>query len=174
VAGAARTHPRAPWVTGQCTIVDENGVEIRRPVSSYKNFLLRHYSFNRYLTNNFISCPSTFIRADAYRSAGEYDLGHQYSMDYDMFLRVAALGDPAIVHTPLATFTMAEGTKSMSGFETQFREHFRIARVRGHRHPMAVALNFVFSALVVLLYKTMRLTRRLRSTPPDQSSAGPA
>ena len=163
VLAAALSHPEAPWVTGQCIIVDGDGQEIRRRVSGYKNFWLRHYSFSRYLTNNFISCPATFIRSEAYREAGEYDLDHQYSMDYDMFLRVARLGDPAIVHTPLATFTMVEGTKSMSGFETQFREHFRIARERGAGHPVSVAINLVFSALVIGLYKALRSLRRART-----------
>jgi GT2 family glycosyltransferase len=171
VLAAAESNPEAPWITGQCIIVDEEGEEIRRRVSRYKNFWLRHYSFRRYLTNNFISCPATFIRSDAYRDAGEYDLDHQYSMDYDMFLRVARLGDPAIVQTPLATFAMVEGTKSMDGFETQFREHFRIARARGAGHPVSVAINFVFSALVIALYKAMRTVRRLRSPRPAESSA---
>ena len=162
VLEAAHAHPEAPWVTGQCTIVDGDGEEIRRKVSGYKNFWLRHYSFGRYLTNNFISCPATFIHSEAYRDAGEYDLDHHYSMDYDMFLRVARLGDPAIVHTTLAAFAMVEGTKSMTGFETQFREHFRIARARGAGHPLSVSINFAFSALVIALYKAMRLVRRVR------------
>lgn len=162
VLSAAHTRPEAPWITGQCVIVDEDGKEIRRGVSRYKNFWLRHYSFSRYLTNNFISCPATFIRSEAYRSAGGYDLDHQYSMDYDMFLRVARLGDPAIVHRPLATFSMVEGTKSMSGFETQFREHFQIARTRGEGHPVSVAINFAFSTMVIAIYKAMRTIRRLQ------------
>lgn len=171
VVSAARSDPEAPWITGQCIIVDGNGEEIRTKVSKYKNFWLRHYTFGRYLTNNFISCPATFIRSAAYRDAGEYDLDHEYSMDYDMFLRVARLGDPAIVHTPLAAFAMVEGTKSMSGFETQFREHFRIARARGAGHPQSVAINFVFSALVIGLYKTMRISRRIREARPGKHGA---
>lgn len=162
VLRAIRSQPGALWVTGQCIIVDGDGQEIRRKVSSYKNFWLRHYSFSRYLTNNFVSCPATFIRSGAYRQAGEYRRDHQYSMDYDMFLRVARLGDPAIVQAPLATFTMVEGTKSMSGFEMQFREHFRIARERGAGHPYSVVVNFVFSTLVIGVYKSMRFARRVR------------
>jgi len=171
VISAARSHPEAPWVTGQCIIVDGNGEEIRTKVSKYKNFWLRHYTFGRYLTNNFISCPATFIRSAAYRDAGEYALDHQYSMDYDMFLRIARLGDPAIVHAPLAAFAMVEGTKSMSGFETQFREHFSIARARGKGHPLSVAINFVFSALVIGLYTAMRASRRIRETRASKHGA---
>lgn len=171
VLSAAQSHPEAPWVTGQCIIVDGDGNEIRRKVSKYKNFWLRHYTFGRYLTNNFISCPATFIRSTAYRDAGEYDVHHQYSMDYDMFLRVARLGDPVIVAAPLAAFAMVEGTKSMSGFETQFREHFSIARARGAGHPLSVAVNFVFSALVVGLYKAMRISRRIREARGSRHGA---
>jgi glycosyltransferase involved in cell wall biosynthesis len=162
VVDAALRHPKAPWITGQCRIVDAHGREIRRAVSRYKNFWLHHYSYRRYLTNNFISCPATFIRSDAYRTAGAYDLAHRFSMDYDMFLRVGRIGDPVVIEDDLAVFTMAEGTKSMSGFETQFREHFRIARDHGQDHRIPVAINFCFSTFVVATYRTMRFVRRFR------------
>jgi glycosyltransferase involved in cell wall biosynthesis len=171
VVAAADRHPEAPWVTGQCVIVDGTGDEIRRSVSRYKNFWLRHYTFGRYLTNNFISCPATFIRSNAYRVAGQYDLAHSFSMDYDMFLRVGRLGDPAIINDDLAVFTMAEGTKSMSGFETQFREHFQIARARGRDHRFAVMINLAFSTSVIAVYKAMRILRRVRQGPDASLSA---
>ena len=57
--------PRAEWFTGGCPIVDGNGSTIRGGVTAYKNFLLGHYSFPLYLSQNFISCPATFIRASA-------------------------------------------------------------------------------------------------------------
>ncbi len=91
---SAGDDPTAPWVTGQCVIVDGDGTEIRHAISRYKNFWLRHYTFGRYLTHNFLCCPATFIRLEAYREAGEYRVDQRYSMDYDMFLRVARLGDP--------------------------------------------------------------------------------
>lgn len=171
VVAASNRHRDAPWVTGQCLIVDGDGLEIRRSVSRYKNFWLRHYTFRRYLTNNFLSCPATFVRSSAYEAAGDYDLAHKFSMDYDMFLRVGRLGDPVVIADDLAVFTMVEGTKSMSGFEQQFREHFQIARHQGGDRRFSIAVNFVFSASVIGIYKAMRLMRRLRHGTPSTLTA---
>ncbi|MET0727321.1 MAG: glycosyltransferase family 2 protein [Acidimicrobiales bacterium] len=159
VLEAAAAHPEAGWITGRCPIVDEDGSEIRQAVTRYKNFLLRHYSFATYLTQNFVSCPSTFVRRSAYRSAGSFELSQHYAMDYDMFLRLARAGDPVILDRDLAVFMMSEGTKSMSGFEQQFREHFEIARARGEGHPVPVVVNWVASHAIIAVYRLLRLVR---------------
>src|SRR5438128_2672833 len=42
-------NPEARWVYGKCRIIDENDVEIRRPITWYKNLLLRRYSYAKLL-----------------------------------------------------------------------------------------------------------------------------
>lgn len=153
-------HPEAPWVTGRCRIVDGEGNEIRGWVSSYKRFFLRRYSHALLVTHNFVQCPSTFIRADALRAAGPLDERYRYSMDYDLWLRLAKQGDPVVLDRDLASFTMAEGTLSMSGFEDQFREHAENARTHGDGHRAAVAVNGTISRLIPVAYRAMRALRR--------------
>jgi glycosyltransferase involved in cell wall biosynthesis len=46
VAQTAVENPRAMWFTGQCRIIDDRGNEIRKPVTTYKNLLLRSGSFS--------------------------------------------------------------------------------------------------------------------------------
>lgn len=162
VVDAAVENPAAQWITGRCPIVGEDGEEIRHGVTRYKNFLLRHYSFRAFLTQNFVSCPATFVRAEAYQQAGPYVVSQHYAMDYDMFLRLARVGDPIVLDRDLAVFMMAEGTKSMSGFETQFQEHYDIARAHGHGHPVPVAVNWVMSRAIVAAYRVMRRLRTRR------------
>ena len=58
---------------------------------------------------------------------------------------------------------MAEGTLSMGGFEGQFVEHAEVARRHGNEHALAVAVNRAMSALIVLVYRVLRLRRRLTS-----------
>jgi glycosyltransferase involved in cell wall biosynthesis len=169
VVEAARARPDAWWITGRCPIVDADGREIRRFVTSYKNFLLRHYSFPRYLTQNFISCPATFVRRAAHETVGPFRLEYRYSMDYDVFLRIARLGDPVVVERDLAVFTMVEGTKSMSGFEHQFDEHHRMAREHGVGHPVAVGINAIVSKAIVVTYKILR---SLRGRTPAHAGPG--
>lgn len=159
VGEAMAAHPDALWATGRCRIIDGDGREIRRAVTAYKNALLARYSFPLYLTQNFISAPATFLRREAFETAGLFDERYRISMDYDLYLRLGRYHDPLILDRYLSDFRMVEGTLSMSGFETQFREHAEQARRHGHGHRLAVTANHLVSRLIVLTYRGMRLTR---------------
>ena len=74
--------------------------------------------------------------------------------------RLARRGDPIILGRDLAVFAMAEGTKSMTGFDKQFSEHAEQARAHGEGHRLAVAANSVVSQLIVLAYRLLRFIRR--------------
>jgi glycosyltransferase involved in cell wall biosynthesis len=156
VAEAFDAHPEAEWLTGRCPIIDGQGREIRRPVTAYKNALLRRYSLRLYLTQNFISAPATFFRARPLREIGGFDERYRISVDYDLQLKFARRADPVILHRDLAAFRMTPGTLSMEGFETQFREHAEQARRHGAGHPVAVAANRVMSCAIVITYGAMR------------------
>ena len=159
VAAAAEAGPRVEWFTGRCPIVDGSGKPTRALVTSYKNALLSRYSLPLYLTQNFVSCPSTFVRREALGSVGPLRLDYRYSMDYDLFLRLARRGDPVVIDRDLAVFVMEEGTMSMSGFEEQFREHAVQAREHGKGHRVAVAVNALTSRAIVLIYRVLRRIR---------------
>jgi glycosyltransferase involved in cell wall biosynthesis len=163
VGRAYAEHPDARWITGRCRIVDGSGKEIRKAVTAYKNLLLRRYSLPLLLTQNFISCPATFVHRDAYAEAGPLDLGYRISGDYDVFLRIARRHDPLILERELAAFRMDEGSLSMSGFELQFREHHDAARRNGGGHALAVGANAVTSRLIVAVYRALRARRRRAS-----------
>ncbi len=163
VVAAFAAHPSAEWVTGRCPIIDARGREIRRGVTAYKNALLRRYSLGLYLTHNFVSAPATFFRASALREVGGFDERYRISVDYDLQLKLARRGDPVVLDRDLACFRMVEGTLSMSGFRTQFREHAEQARRHGRGHPGAVALNQVLSAGIVGTYEVMRRMRARRA-----------
>jgi glycosyltransferase involved in cell wall biosynthesis len=163
VTAALDERPDAMWLTGYCRIIDADGREIRRAVTAYKNALLRRYSLGLYLTHNFVSAPATFFRRAALDEAGGFDERYRISVDYDLQLRVARRHDPVVLRRYLASFRMAEGTLSMSGFRTQFREHAEQARRHGNGHRAAVALNQLLSAGIVGLYEGMRRVRALRA-----------
>src|SRR5665648_525607 len=57
-------HPEAAWLTGKCRVVDPMGVEIRRPITAYKNFWLRSKSYRALLVLDYISQPATFWRRE--------------------------------------------------------------------------------------------------------------
>jgi glycosyltransferase involved in cell wall biosynthesis len=162
VGEALAARPGAEWLTGRCPIVDAEGREIRKAVSAYKNALLRRYSLGLYLTQNFISAPATFFRLAAVRQLGGFDERYRISVDYDLQLKLARRGDPIVLDRDLANFRMVEGTLSMSGFKTQFREHAEQARRHGTGHPLPVAANQVISAGIVAAYEALRVARAVR------------
>ena len=153
----------AMWATGYCRIIDGDGREIRRPVTGYKNLLLRRYSYPLYLTHNFVSDPATFVRRSALREIGLLDPRYTISHDYDLGLRLGRRWEPLILRRFLASFRMVEGTLSMAGFERQCQEHAAAARLNGEGHPIAVAGNLVMSRLITAVYRAMRLRRRFSS-----------
>ena len=159
VGEALRERPDAMWLTGYCRIIDAEGREIRQPVTAYKNWLLRRYSFALYLTHNFVSAPATFFRRGALEEAKGFDERYRISVDYDLQLRIARRHDPIVLRRYLASFRMAEGSLSMSGFRTQFREHAEQARRHGAGHRPAVAANQLISAGIVGVYEVMRRVR---------------
>jgi glycosyltransferase involved in cell wall biosynthesis len=162
VRAAFAQRPQAEWLTAPCLIVDADGREIRSFVTRYKRFFLRRYSRRSLLVQNYVQAPSTFVRRSAYAAVGPYDGRFRYSLDYDMWLRLAERGDPIVLDEPLSAFTMAEGSLSMSGFERQFAEHAQNAREHGAEHPWAVRLNAVTSRAIVLAYRAMRAARAAR------------
>jgi len=163
VGKAFAAEPEAMWATGYCRIVDGSGEEIRRPVTRYKNLLLRRFSFPLYLTQNFVSDPATFVRRAALDEVGPLDNSYRISHDYDLWLRVARRWRPILLDRYLSSFRMVEGTLSMAGFERQFREHEAVARLRGDGHRLPVLANAVISRLIVLVYRVLRARRRVAS-----------
>lgn len=148
------------WVSAPCVIVDGDGREIRRAVTRYKRFFLRHYGHRSLLVQNYLAAPSTFVRRDAILEAGGFDERFKYSMDYDLWLRLAERADPVVLDEPVTAFRMAGQSLSMTGFERQFEEHAQNAREHGAGHPFAVAANVAVSRAIVLAYRAMRALRR--------------
>jgi glycosyltransferase involved in cell wall biosynthesis len=164
VGRAFARDPGAVWVTGYCRIIDGDGHEIRKPITAYKNLLLRRWSYPLYLTQNFVSDPATFVRRDTLEEAGPLDARYRISHDYDLWLRVGRRHRPVVLRRELSSFRMVEGTLSMAGFERQFREHEDCARRWGGGYPFAVALNLITSRAIVVTYRALRAARRLRTT----------
>ena len=164
VGEALARHPDSAWATGYCRIIDGAGREIRHAITSYKNFLLRRWTLGLYLTQNFVADPATFVRREALEAVGALNPAYGTSHDYDLWLRVARrFGSPVVLRRSLASFRMAEGTLSMSGFEAQFAEHLAVARTHGDGHRLAVAVNRAMSGAIVMTYRALRLRRRLMS-----------
>jgi glycosyltransferase involved in cell wall biosynthesis len=128
VAAAFESDPARLWLTGDCTLIDEEGVEIQRFVRVYRRWWLRRFSRTRLTMLNFIAQPATFWRREAMERAGLFDERLHYTMDYDYWLRLSALGlTPHYIDAPLAQFRIHGESKGGSRYKQQFQEDYATA-----------------------------------------------
>lgn len=155
VVDAFRKDSSARWLTGYCPIIDEKGVEQTGWISSYKNFLMRHYSYFWLLVENFICQPSTFFRKDVLDEFGFFSESEQYCMDYEYWLRLGRFNKPIVLRRPLAKFRRMNSTKSNSGFEKQFLDDARLGEryARESGHPLAIPLKKATYLRTVWIYR---------------------
>ncbi len=128
VADFFTKNPSVKWVTGKCRIIDVNDKEVRKAITGYKNFLLRRYSYNILLVTNFISQPATFMRKEAFREFGLFDVDQHRVMDYDYWLKLGRLYRPGFIDEYLACFRVHRASKTSSSFKDTFRQELDLAR----------------------------------------------
>ncbi len=78
------------------------------------SYVAPRFSFSNLLKGNFVPHPATFVRSDFMRRAGGFDVNLKYAMDYDLWLRLASLGDPVQLDEPLTAFREHENSLSSS------------------------------------------------------------
>lgn len=140
-AAGFNTHPDKQWLIGRCVIINEDGKEIRRWITAYKNALLRRYSFERLLHQDFICQPSVFWRRGFGERVGMPDVTLQYTMDYDLFLRMARASDPLVIDDVLSRFRIHGTSKSGTTIRKRFDEHNIV--VSRHAPPAKPGLMLV-------------------------------
>jgi glycosyltransferase involved in cell wall biosynthesis len=133
VAKAFEQNPAAQWLVGRCNIIDTLGNRARQNVTKYKNRRLDSYTFKSLLRMNFISQPVVFWRKSFGSSIGQLDESLYWTMDYDLWLRMAQASPPLIINQTLASFRVHDSSKSRGGYRAQFVEGYRVAcRYAGH------------------------------------------
>lgn len=171
VARVFQERPDVAWVHGRCEIVDERDRPIRRWLSAYKHFRCRHYSRRSLLVENYVSQMTVFWRRGLHERVGWLDETMRYSFDYEFWLRLAALGDPAYVPEPIAAFRWYPRSKSGSSFERQFREDY-LAFLR-HAPPdrLLRAHKRLRTAQILGAYRLLRAARLALGAIPGRAGA---
>jgi glycosyltransferase involved in cell wall biosynthesis len=155
VSAAFNAQPDLLWLTGDCVLIDENGAEIQKAVRAYRRAWLRRYSRKRLTMLNFIAQPATFWRREAMARAGVFDTGLHYTMDYDYWLRLSALGAPRYVDIPLAQFRIHHASKSGGRYKEQFQEDYLTA-CRYTDRRLVRTFHRIHNAAVVLAYGALK------------------
>lgn len=128
VAKYFSSNPEKMWIFGKCDIIDSNDKEIRRLITSYKNFWLERYNYQILLILNFIPQMGVFWRKEAQNETGLLDAKQFYVMDYDYWLKLGKKYDPGFINQYLASFRMAPSSKSSKGFIEQFKDELEISK----------------------------------------------
>jgi glycosyltransferase involved in cell wall biosynthesis len=150
--------PAVRWSVGRYRIVGDAGASIRPTIVRYKQRQLRRYSRGRLLRENFIPQPAVFWRASFGRSVGPLDVSLHYTMDYDLWLRLAKQAPPRVLDRVLAKFRLHAASKSGGVQREQFDEGLRVARRYGS--GLDLALHRLNVEKIVWTYRLLRGLKR--------------
>ncbi len=150
----------AQWAFGKCDIIDIDGNEIRKSITSYKNYHLRNATRNRLLAENFISQPAVFWRRSIMEQCGVFDEAEHYVMDYEYWLRLWNQFEPIYIDSVLSSFRWYETSKSGSGFGKQFADELRVAKKYAGNNHLAILLHHINYYKIVSSYTVMAWMRK--------------
>lgn len=150
-------NPDKKWVYGKCKIIDENDQEIRKPITLYKNILLRKYRYSKLLSENFISQPATFWKREVHTEMGFLDENEHYCMDYEFWLRIGQKYPAGVINNYLANFRYHTDSKSGGVNKKQFQDELRIAKKYSRNNFISIGLHFVNYWKIISIYRIMSI-----------------
>jgi len=103
--------PEPAGLYGRAGMIDEAGRPVSTLVARYKNWRGRRFSRFKLLTENFIPQMATFWNRAMWQRAGGLDLAKDLDMDYDLWLRFAAVTPPLVLAKELADFRVHRRAK---------------------------------------------------------------
>lgn len=149
------------WLYGRCSIIDSEGQAIREWITRYKELSLRRFGYRKLLFENFISQPAVFFRRRLLEKVGPLDNALKYSMDYDLWLRMAEIERPAFIDSELAKFRSSGTNKMSTGFARSFEEELMVAkRASSGRYPITVAMKRANRYKLLIAYHVLRYLRK--------------
>ncbi len=122
---------------GKCPIVDEQGVEIRKFITRFKECFFPLSSYFTLQCINYVSQPAMFFRREAMLKAGNLREDLVAAWDYDFLLRLWRTGGGAVVPGgPLSAFRWHASSISGQQFKLQFKEELDIAIADAGRYSL--------------------------------------
>lgn len=146
------------WVYGKCKIIDKQDTEIRKPITWYKNLLLKNYSYSKLLTENFISQPATFWRKELLDAVGCFNEKEHLCMDYEYWLRIGQKYDAGVINKYLANFRYYSDSKSGQVDKKQFQDELRLAKKYSNgKYPLSIFIHKINYYKITGIYKILEL-----------------
>ena len=149
---ATMAHSGRGWLVGEIAVLDGAQLLPAHPP--------RPYSYHALAAGrSFVPHPATFVRRCLFDQVGRFDEQLRFAMDIDLWLRLAALTPPAILHSVLAVFRDHPGSVSSANKLLARQEEWRVRR----RYAGAAPFAFLMYCLRYLK-RTHVLRRKMRAT----------
>ena len=161
VADVFRRQPARALCFGRCRIVDEEGREIRRSITRFKEIFFPFSCRPLIQTINYVSQPALFFTRRAWQQAGALREDLRAAFDYELLLRLWRQG--GAVHldgAPLADFRWHPGSISGRNFEQQFREEWEAAAADAGRFAPQTLAHAVVRSGIVASYRCLARRRQ--------------
>lgn len=152
-------NPDKKWAYGKCKIIDAADQEIRKPITLYKNLLLKKYSYTKLLSENFISQPATFWKREIHAKIGFFDENEHFCMDYEFWLRIGKNYPAGVINDYLANFRYHTNSKSGSVNKKQFQDELRIAKEYSQGKICAILLHTFNYYKIVSIYNLINFLK---------------
>jgi glycosyltransferase involved in cell wall biosynthesis len=149
VAAVFEAHPEIDVVYGDAVHVT--------PMGDFLSYFPAVAEFNARLlpVSCFICQPACFVRRTAYDKAGGINPALKYTMDWDLWCRLAACGAKfTYLHESLAAVRCYPETKTLSGDRKRYSEIWRIGKKYGNRLVPVSWLGFYRYDLSFKQHKT--------------------
>ena len=136
----------AGWVVGK--------VQVLRDGQLAAPYAMRPFSYRAYAAGRAtIPHPAVFVRRELFARVGVFDPALRYAMDIDLWLRLAAVAQPAMLEQTLAIFRDHPGSVSSANKVKARQEEFAVRRRHARQAPLA------FAEYCLRYYKRMRTLR---------------
>jgi glycosyltransferase involved in cell wall biosynthesis len=145
------------WVYGRAGMIDADGRPIGRWIAAYKGRRGRQFSRLKLLTENFIPQMAVFWNRAMWERAGGLDPALDLDMDYDLWLRFAAVAPPRVLDAELADFRVHAAAKGSRRTGAQLDAALATARRHaaglGWRGRLALVLHRLYGWRTRLIYR---------------------
>lgn len=163
VAEAFKAEPNKALCFGRCNIIDEQGREIRRWITRFKEFFFHLSSRFTIQCLNYISQPTLFFQRWALQAAGLLREDLVAAWDYDFILRLWQHGGAICLvnQGPIADFRWHENSISGTRFILQFKEEVEIAQKDTGKLALQTCIHHGVRWGIVGVYALMAALRYL-------------
>jgi glycosyltransferase involved in cell wall biosynthesis len=161
VAAAFNAKPAAQWLIGRYEVIDSGGVPLRQAIVRYKQRRIAGgLTFAKLLRQNLVPQPAVFWRRPFGEEIGPLDESLNWTMDYDLWLRMARRSEPLLLDRLLARFRHHPTSKSGAFNRRQFDEGYEVARRYAADDRFSLLLHRLNAEKIVWAYRVLRLLGR--------------